>query len=36
MTQNESPQAFRKYFVYGAVFGIAVTLIVWYSMKFFQ
>jgi len=35
MAQNESSQAFRKYFVYGVVFGIAVTLIVWYSIKFF-
>ena len=36
MAQNESSQAFRKYFVYGAVFGIAVTFIVWYLIKFFQ
>jgi hypothetical protein len=36
MAQNESSQAFRKYFVYGALFGMTVTFIVWYSLKFFQ
>ncbi len=36
MAQSESSQAFRKYFVYGTVFGVAVTLIVWYSLKFFK
>ncbi len=36
MAQHESSQAFRKYFVYGAVFGATVTLIVCYSLKFFQ
>lgn len=36
MAQNESSQAFRKYFIYGAVFGVVATLIVWYSIKFLQ
>jgi hypothetical protein len=36
MAQNESSQAFYKYFVYGTIFGVAVTLIVWYSLKFFK
>ena len=35
MAQNESSQAFRKNFAYGVVFGVAVTLIVWYAIKFF-
>lgn len=36
MAQKESSKAFRKFFVYGAVFGIVVTFIVWYSIKLFQ
>jgi hypothetical protein len=36
MAQNQSHQAFRKCFAYGVVFGITVTLIVWYALKFFQ
>lgn len=36
MAQNESTRAFRKYFLYGAVFGVTVSLILWYSLKFFQ
>jgi hypothetical protein len=36
MAQNESSQVFRKCFVYGVVFGVTVTLIVWYLLKFFQ
>jgi hypothetical protein len=35
MAQNESSQAFRKYFVYGTIFGGVITLIVWYSLRFF-
>ena len=36
MAQNESSHAFRKYFVYGVVFGVTATFIVWYSFKVFQ
>lgn len=36
MAQNESSKAFGKAFAYGLVFGVAVTLIVWYAIKFFQ
>jgi hypothetical protein len=35
MAQNESSKAFGKAFAYGLVFGVAVTLIVWYAIKFF-
>jgi len=36
MAQRQSYQAFRKCFAYGVVFGITVTLIVWYALKYFQ
>jgi|GEM_PF-2427790 hypothetical protein len=36
MAQNESSQVFRKYFIYSAVFGVTVSLIAWYLLRFFQ
>ena len=36
MAQNESSHTFGKYFIYGMVFGVAITLTVWYSIKFLQ
>lgn len=35
MAQNQSSEVFRKYFVYGVLFGISLTLIAWFSFKFF-
>lgn len=36
MAKSESFNVFRKCFIYGVVFGITATLVVWFLNKFFQ